>query len=215
VTADWVTAISTAVLAVGGIVAGVYAVRTYRAQHAELELARRDSKRQRTPVLQGELSVEPGKTTFRLDAWLSTSEPLSGLRLVIDEARANDCPLGFSIGQTGVETYVDFEALPAGWRNDPVRPEARWTQTLLPGSAATFEMRLRRQPGERADPGKIRVRAECTPIEGGEPWIVNVPVTVTPSAADKLPHGRVQTTRPPSQIPELGSPHLDLPGTRG
>jgi hypothetical protein len=112
------------------------------------------------------------------------------------------------------ETYVDFEALPAGWRNDPVRPEARWTQTLLPGSAATFEMRLRRQSGERADPSNIRVRAECAPIEGGEPWIVNVPVTITPSAADKLPHGRVQTTRPPSQIPEVGSPHLDLPGTR-
>jgi len=117
--------------------------------------------------------------------------------------------LSQSSDSAAMETYP--KTLPAGWTNDPLRPEARWTQLLLPGSAATFQMGSRRQPGERADPSKIRARAECWPLEGGEPWSVNVPITVTPSAAAKLPRGPVQTHRPPERIPGLGGSRLDLP----
>jgi hypothetical protein len=48
---DWVTAVSTCGLAVGGLGAFVYAVRTYRAQSAQLELAKHDVLRHRTGLL--------------------------------------------------------------------------------------------------------------------------------------------------------------------
>ncbi len=101
--AEWVTAAATCVLGIGGIGAFVYAARTYGAQNAQLQLAKQDSMRLRTPVLRGEVSaIGQGVPNFRLDVRLSTPEPLARLRVIIDEARANDCPLGFTPGQTGV-----------------------------------------------------------------------------------------------------------------
>ncbi len=187
--AEWVTAIATcalavvtAALAVGAIGAFIYAGRAYRAQNAQLKLAR-------TPVLRGEVSsTGSGVATFHLDVWLSTPEPLASLRVIIEEARAHDCPLGFTPGQTGVEQYPDQDALPPGWRNDPLRPEARRAERLLPGRAATWQMALRqRDRGIDADPSKVRLRAECIAALGGEPWLVEVPVTMTEDAMRDFP----------------------------
>jgi hypothetical protein len=184
------TAVATCILAVGGIGAFVYAARTYSAQNAQLQLAKQDSIRLRTPLLRGELaSIGQGVPNFRLDVWLSTPEPLASLRVIIEEARSSDCPVGFTPGQSGVEQHPDQDALPPGWRNDTLRHEARWDE-LLPGSAATWQMALRGQrqaAGTSAEPGKVRLRAECTAARSGEPWQVHVPVTVTEDAARELP----------------------------
>jgi hypothetical protein len=109
--------------------------------------------------------------------------------VIIEEARGGDCPVGFTPGQTGVEQHPDQDALPPGWRNDALRHEAHWGE-LLPGSAATWQMALRSQrqvSGPSTDPGKMRLRAECTAASGGEPWLVHVPVTMTEDAARELP----------------------------
>jgi hypothetical protein len=188
--AEWVTAAATCVLGIGGIGAFVYAARTYSAQNAQLQLAKQDSVRLRAPILRGEISaIGQGVPSFRLDVWLSTPEPLASLRVIIEEARGGDCPLGFTAGQTGVEQHPDQDALPPGWRNDVLRHEARW-DALMPGSAATWQMAIRNQaqePGTSADPGKVRLRAECRPVSGGEPWRVHVPVTITVEAVHELP----------------------------
>ena len=109
--------------------------------------------------------------------------------MIIEEARGGDSPLGFTPGQTGVEQHPDQDALPPGWRNDVLRHEASWT-ALSPGSAATWQMAVRSrayQPSASADLGKLRLRAECTATTGGEPWQVNVPVTLTGDAVRELP----------------------------
>jgi len=189
--AEWVTAAATCVLGIGGIGAFVYAARTYGAQNAQLQLAKQDSMRLRTPVLRGEVSaIGQGVPNFRLDVRLSTPEPLARLRVIIDEARANDCPLGFTPGQTGVEQNPDQDALPPGWGNDVLRHEARWDEVLLPGSAATWQMAVRSHahgPPASADPGKVLLRAECSSASGGEPWRVQVLVTMTGDAVRELP----------------------------
>lgn len=111
--ADVVTAIATCVLAVGGVAAGIFAALTYCSQNAQLQLAKTDSIRLRTPVLRAELaSIGQGEPLFRLDVWLSTPEPLANLRVIIEEARGGDCPVGFTPGQDGVEQHPDQDALP-------------------------------------------------------------------------------------------------------
>lgn len=201
--AAWVAAAGTWVIGVGGIGAVIYAARAWGDQARELkavtkqvailgerlQLARNDSRRQRTPVLHAEISaIEQGSTVrFRLEVRLSSSEPLASLRVAIEEARVNDSPVGFTPGQTGVERHPDQDVLPPGWRDDVLRHEAVWDESLEPGGAATWDLGYRQQTGGHrpADPEKIRFRARCTAPDG-ESWSVGVPVTVAPDAARAL-----------------------------
>jgi hypothetical protein len=69
--ATCVLALVTAVLAVAAIGAFVYAKRTFRAQSDQLEVAREEAWRLRTPVLRGEVSsIGQGVPNFRLDVRL-------------------------------------------------------------------------------------------------------------------------------------------------
>jgi hypothetical protein len=109
------------------------------------------------------------------------------VRVTIAEARENECPLGFTPGQTGVEQHPEQDSLPPGWRNDPLRHEAAWTEQVLPGEAATWQMAFREQlRRQRAGPESIRFRAECTAVAGGKSWQVPVPVTVNGQAEREL-----------------------------
>jgi hypothetical protein len=56
----------------------------------------------------------------------------------------------------------------------------------VPGAAATWRMALRDRP-EEADPSKVRLRAECRAVPCGEPWRVQVPVTLTADAIRDMP----------------------------
>lgn len=197
--ADWVTAwatlalaVITAILAIGGIVAAIFAVRTYRAQSEQLKLTKADSSRLRTPILQAQVDiVGPGINQFlRLDVRLSTPEPLTMFQLSLDEARAGDCPVGFTTGQHGVAQNPEQDALPPGWRNDVLRHEASWHEVLTPGGTATFQIAVRKSViPQLRDSTKIQLRAECSAV-GKETWQVAVPVAVTDAAA------RVVSKRP-------------------
>src|SRR5437899_356587 len=102
----WVTAAGTLAIGIGGLGAFVYAVKTFRAQGEQLELARRDSVRMRTPVLRGELGIwQPGNAPFLLKVWLLSPEAIGTLRLVI--ANPDDCLIGFRPGQSGVDTWPE------------------------------------------------------------------------------------------------------------
>ena len=195
--AEWLNTAATCVIAVGGAGAFVYAARTYGAQSRQLAVAKADSARLRTPVLRGEIGVvggQGGDRKYRLDVWLLTSEPLARLRVRLEEARGNDCIIGFTPGQTGVAQHPDQDTLPPGWRNDVLRHEAGWAE-LAPGAAATWQLAQRNGVREGADGReRIRLSAECEPAGGGQSWRVHVPVTMTVDAERALaPRARIRT----------------------
>ena len=179
--AAWVTAAGTCAIGVGGLGAFWYAKRTFEAQSKQLELARRDSLRMRTPVLRGELGIwQPGSSLFLLRIWLLSSEPIASLHVSI--ANTDNCPLGFRPGQAGVETWTDEDSLPPGWKNDTTRHEARRDEPLTPGASDQWIMAYRKveyQPGDSA--GGLSLRAEGT-LASGEAWSVPVTVDVTEAA---------------------------------
>lgn len=204
-----ITAVATCVLGAAAIGAFVFAALAWRdqrrllavqagelsrqaeqldIQNERLELARQGSRHLRTPVLHAVIdSVGQGVPNFRLDVRLISPEPLESLRVSVAEARAGDCPLGFTAGQDGVEQYPDEDALPPGWRMDVLRHEAAWHEPLAPGTAATWQMAYRRQlPGRGGGWGRITLRAEAVPAGGGEPWRVPVAVTLSDDADREL-----------------------------
>jgi hypothetical protein len=204
-----VTAIATCVLAITAIGAFIFAALAWRGQRTQLaalndelagqgrqlaiqaeqlELAREDSRHLRTPVLQAEVSsIGQGVPNFRLDVRLVSGEPLARIQVTIAEARGNDCPLGFTPGQTGVEQNPGQDQLPPGWRNDPLRHEAGWDEPLPAGGAATWQMAFRDQLRRQgAGPEDIRLRAVCTAAEGDKPWHVSIPVTLSDEALQEL-----------------------------
>lgn len=201
--AAWVAAVGTWVIAAGGIGALIYARRAWQdqqsqlaaqsreiaAQNEQIQLAREASRRSRTPVLRAELrSIGQGVSLFRLDVWLSSPEQLARVQVIISEARANDCPVGFTPGQSGVTQHPDQDSLPPGWRNDVLRHEAVWDEWLLPGTSATWQMAYREQQrghGPLADPTKIQFRVVCS-AASGETWPVIMPVSVTSGAMEAL-----------------------------
>ena len=66
-----------------------------------IERDRRNTER--LPKLSARLeSWGTGQTSFGLSVWLESSEPLSKIRVIVQEARNMDCPLGFARGQNGV-----------------------------------------------------------------------------------------------------------------
>lgn len=118
--AAWVAAIGTWVIGAGSIGALIYAGRAWRdqrkqlaaqsqaiaaqtkqlaIQNDQLQLAREDSRRLQTPILRAEISSDgQGVPRFRLDVWLSSAERLARVQVIINEARARDCPVGFTPG---------------------------------------------------------------------------------------------------------------------
>ena len=182
----WVTAAGTLAIGSGALGAFVYAVKTFRAQGEQLELARRDSARMRTPVLRGELgSWQPGSALFLLKVWLLSPEAIGTLRVTI--ANPDDCLIGFRPGQSGVETWPDPDSLPPGWKNDTTRHEARRDEMLLPGAADQWVMAFRKaeyEHGERAT--GLSLRAEGT-LASGETWAVPLIVEITEAARKRLP----------------------------
>ena len=68
-----------------------------------IERDRRNTER--LPKLSARLeSWGTGQTSFGLSVWLESSEPLSKIRVIVQEARNMDCPLGSRAGKTAWPT---------------------------------------------------------------------------------------------------------------
>jgi hypothetical protein len=64
---------------------------------AAIERDRRSTERM--PKLSARLeSRSSGQDSFGLSVWLESTEPLAKIRIVVQEARNMDCPLGFTRG---------------------------------------------------------------------------------------------------------------------
>jgi hypothetical protein len=176
--ADTFTAWGTWVIGVGSIGAFGFAARTYLAQAQQLALARADSRRARTPVLTGSLDIwQPGGHQFMLKVRLLSPEAVSSIKITI--ASPNKCPIGFMTGQDGVESWVDQDSLPAGWKNATARLEAAHDSALMPGAYAQWVMEYRQasfRPGEVS--GELSLRAEGQ-LASADPWAIAVPVEVS------------------------------------
>jgi hypothetical protein len=183
--ASWVTAAGTCAIGVGGLGAFVYAARTFKAQSEQLALARQDSVRMRTPVLRGELGMRhPGSVLFLLRLRLISPEPIARLRVTI--ANPADCLIGFSTGQTGVETWPDDGSLPPGWKNDTTRHEATRDELLLPGAHGQWILEYRKAEYEHGEgSSELLLRAEGT-LASGEIWSTPVTVEIAADAQKRL-----------------------------
>jgi hypothetical protein len=174
--ATWVLTGATIVLAVAAIGAGIFAARTYRAQSAELAIAREEARRLRAPRFTGWVTLNaPGEESCTVSLLLLTAEPLESLRVVLHGADITACPIGFYPGTYGVAPMGPGD-LPQGWANEHLRPDATW-ETLSPGSTATWRADPRQNAREyQSAPTEIHGRAECTGADGVT-W--TVPVTFT------------------------------------
>jgi hypothetical protein len=102
---------------------------------ASIEEDRR--KTERVPRLSARLESWgiSGQGSFGLSVWLESPEPLARIRVVVQEARNMDCPLGFSVGQSGVANELppelEAEGIRPMWQKDTLRPIAEWGRSNL------------------------------------------------------------------------------------
>lgn len=132
-----------------------------------------------------------GQQGFALSVWLETPEPLARIRVVVQEARNMDCPVGFKPGQDGVETWTEpgfYEAnglLPA-WQADTMRPVADWNSRMAPGTAAVWGMDERSTFEMSAGGEAVRFKALAWAERDGQTWELPLPLTITPQAFARL-----------------------------
>lgn len=111
---------------------------------AAIEQDRRNTER--VPRLSARLeSWGNGQDGFALSVWLESPEPLAWIRVVVQEARNMDCPLGFKRGQDGVANelppMLEAEGIRPAWQTDTLRPLADWNERMAPGTPALWLMR--------------------------------------------------------------------------
>jgi hypothetical protein len=130
-----------------------------------IERDRRNTER--LPKLSARLdSWGTGQTSFGLSVWLESPEPLSKIRVIVQEARNMDCPLGFARGQNGVANelspMLDAEGIRPAWQNDTLHPLADSTERMAPGGSALWMMELRRMAGTSAGADGVRFKANAS-----------------------------------------------------
>lgn len=178
-----ITAIATLVLAIAAIGAFIYAARTYQAQSRQLEIAKDETRRLRTPVFEGHITLLAiGYRSYVVSLRLLSNEGLASLSVVLEGATLDQCPLGFFPGGDGVKP-IELGELPKGWGKEVVRPDASWG-LLMPGATATWRADSREGHPEHI-PRALHGRAECRGITAEE-WTVYVTFEFTGDLGETL-----------------------------
>jgi len=159
---------------------------------AAVEVDRRSAER--VPRLSARLeSWGNGSDNLLLSVWLETSEALARIRVVVQEARNMDGPIGFRPGQIGVGHELpwppeqdELEGVLPAWRPDTLRPVADWEKRMPPGTAAVWGMDLRRTADMAGGCSAIRLKALCWADRDSETWEVAVPVTISDRAKELI-----------------------------
>lgn len=149
---------------------------------------------ERIPRLSGRLEAwGAGSEDLLLSVWLETPEALGRLRVLIQEARNMDGPVGFKPGQTGVDhelpwpqEHDETEGVLPAWRPDSLRPVADWPDRMAPGSAAVWGMQLRRTADMGGGSVAVRLKALCWADRDDQVWETVVPVTFSDRARDMI-----------------------------
>jgi hypothetical protein len=165
---------------------------------AEIERDRRHGER--VPRLSARVeSWGIGQTGFVLSVWLESPEPLSEIRVVVQEARNSDCPIGFSRQQYGVPSElppaIEAEGILPAWKSDTVHPLANWTQQMAPGTAATWHMELRHGASTSSGADGVRFKALAWAERDEQRWELPLPVSITDNARALLNQAAGQSGR--------------------
>jgi hypothetical protein len=155
---------------------------------------------ERVPRLSARLeSWGIGQSGFVLSAWLESPEPLSAIRVVVQEARNMDCPIGFNRQQYGVDTELppalEAEGILPAWKSDTVHPLANWTERMAPGTPATWHMELRRSAKTSAGAYGVRFKALAWAERDEQRWELPLQVSMTDNARDLLNEAADQSGR--------------------
>jgi hypothetical protein len=142
---------------------------------------------ERVPRLSARLeSWGDGPNGFVLSVWLESPEPLAKIRVVVQEARNRDCPLGFMCGQIGVANELPpmlyAEGIRPAWQTDSLRPVADWTDRMAPGTPALWTMDLRVKAITSAGTGGVRFKALAWAERDNQRWELPLPVSITDNA---------------------------------
>jgi hypothetical protein len=142
---------------------------------------------ERVPILSARLDCwGSGQSGFGLSVWLESPEPLAKVRVVIREARNQDCPLGFDRGQNGVATQLppalEAEGILPAWGKDTLHPMADWDDGMAPGTAAFWKMDLRRCADVSAGADGVRFKALAWAERDDQHWELPLPVSMTSRA---------------------------------
>jgi hypothetical protein len=159
---------------------------------AAIEKDRRHAER--IPRLTARLEAwGTGSEDLLLSVWLDTPEALGRLRVVVQEARNSDGPVGFKPGQNGVghelpwpQEEDEVEGVLPAWRADSLRPVADWTDRMAPGSAAVWGMQIRRSADMAGGSVAVRLKALCWADRDDQMWEIPVPVTFSVRAQDMI-----------------------------
>jgi hypothetical protein len=161
----------------------------------------RDRRRaERVPNLSARLETwGAGTTSFGLSVWLESSEPLARIRVVVQEARNRDCPIGFALGQNGVANELppalEAERILPAWQTDTLRPLAYCNDRIPPGTPAYWLMELRRTASTSAGVDGVRFKALAWAERDDQCWELPLPVSVTDSARTLIDEAAAQSGR--------------------
>jgi hypothetical protein len=190
----WGEIIPDGIGAFGVVVAAVAVLLSQRASSrsidvsetvAAIEKDRRSTER--VPRLSARLeSWGPGQDGFALSVWLESPESLARVRVVVQEARNMDSPLGFKRGQSGVANdlppMLEAEGIRPAWQTDTLHPLADWTERMAPGTAALWVMQLRSTVAMSAGADGVRFKALAWAERDDQCWELPLPVTITDNA---------------------------------
>jgi hypothetical protein len=127
-----------------------------------------------------------GQNGFVLSVWLESPEPLAKIRVVLQEARNMDCPLGFTRGQIGVADelppMLEAEGIRPAWQTDTLHPVADWTDRMAPGTPALWAIELRRTANASAGADGVRFKALAWAECDDQQWELPLPVSITDNA---------------------------------
>jgi hypothetical protein len=159
---------------------------------ATVEVDRR--RAERVPRLAGRLERwGNGGDSLLLSVWLESPEALAKIRVVVQEARNMDGPVGFKPGQNGVgiempwpQDQDDLQGVLPAWRGDSLRPLADWEQRMAPGTAAVWQMAMRDTVVMAGGCAAIRLKAMCWADRDGERWEVAIPVAISDRAVAQI-----------------------------
>jgi hypothetical protein len=191
----WGEIVPDAVGAFGVVVAAAAAWLSQRASSrsvsvsktvAAIEQDRRNTER--VPRLSARLQTwGTGQSGFALSVWLESSEPLAWIRVVVQEARNMDCPLGFKRGQNGVANelppMLEAEGIRPAWQTDTLHPLADWEERMAPGTSALWLMELRRTADISAGADGVRFKALARAERDDQSWELPLPVSITDNAS--------------------------------
>lgn len=165
---------------------------------AAIERDRRNAER--VPGLSARLETRgTGQSSFGLSVWLESPEPLARIRVVVQEARNMDSPLGFTRGQNGVASELppnlEAEGILPAWQTDTLHPLAERNERMSPGTPAHWMMELRRTADTSAGADGVRFKALAWAERDDQSWELPLPASITDRACALINEAAAQSGR--------------------